>query len=825
MNKEKKSPLYRLSATLVDRRKLLFFLYFLAVIFSLFSRSWVVVENDLTAYLDENTETRQGVSIMEEEFVTLATADIMLSNITFAQADSFAQRLKDMPAVASVAFDETADHYKHAAALLSVSFSGVDTDEDVLETMAEIRVLSADYDASISTTIGENYADSLAAEMQVIIAIAGVIIVSVVLFTSKSYAEIPVLLLTFCTAAILNMGTNYLLGTISFVSNSVAVVLQLALAIDYAIIFCHRFTEERKHLDTREACIEALSKAIPEIFSSSLTTISGLAALAFMHFGIGADLSIVLIKSIALSLLCVFTLMPGLLMVFSRAMDKTQHKNFVPSIAVVGRFSIKTRYIIPPIFLIVVFCAFHYANLCPYLFGNSDLRAIQRNESQIATDRIHENFGSTNMLALIVPSGDYESERNLLLTLEQYDEVDSTQGLSNTKAIEDYYITDALTARQFSELVNLDYELVKLLYSAYAVQDQDYAKVLTNSQDYALPLLDMFKFLYGELQAGYVQLDKETMEGLDALHRQLTDAERQLQSESYSRMLVFLNLPEESEETFAFLHTIKREASRYYPDDVHVVGLSTSDADLSSTFKEDNLLIGILSAFFVIVILIFTFQSVGMPVLLIIVIQAAIWINFSFPYLQGEGLFFMGYLVVSSIQMGANIDYAIVITSRYMDLKKTLRPREAIVQAVDMAFPTILTSGVILAASGIIIQCVTTDGIIASIGACLGRGTIISMVLVLFVLPQILYLGDIIIEKTSFSVNLPEKTLLEKQGKLLLQGRVRGYVCGTIDAQVKGTLTGEIAALLEHDTQIEHHPLSLGASTEQEASSDEDSNA
>ena len=143
--------------------------------------------------------------------------------------------------------------------------------------------------------------------MSVILVLAAIVIVLVLTLTSRSYAEVPVLIMTFGAAALLNMGTNFLCGTISFISNSVTVILQLALAIDYAIILCHRFSDEHETKDTREACIAALSKAIPEISSSSLTTISGLGALAFMHFGIGRDMATVLIKAILFSLLSVFT--------------------------------------------------------------------------------------------------------------------------------------------------------------------------------------------------------------------------------------------------------------------------------------------------------------------------------------------------------------------------------------------------------------------------------------------------------------------------------------------------------------------------------------
>lgn len=138
------------------------------------------------------------------------------------------------------------------------------------------------------------------------------------------------LLLTFVAAALLNKGTNYLLGEISFISDSIAVVLQLALAIDYAIILCHRFSEEKETADTRTACILALSKAIPEISSSCLTTLAGLAAMMFMQFGIGMDLGVVLIKAVLFSILSVFTLMPGLLVLFSKLIERTPHKSLYP---------------------------------------------------------------------------------------------------------------------------------------------------------------------------------------------------------------------------------------------------------------------------------------------------------------------------------------------------------------------------------------------------------------------------------------------------------------------------------------------------------------
>ena len=260
-------------------------------------------------------------------------------------------------------------------------------------------------------------------------------------------------------------------------------------------------------------------------------------------------------------------------------------------------------------------------------------------------------------------------------------------------------------------------------------------------------------------------------------------------------MVVYLNLPEETDETFAFVNKMHDIIGKYYDtDSFYVVGNTTSAMDLSSSFGEDNLLISVLSALFVILVLLFTFKSAGLPVLLIIVIQGSIWINFSVPYLQHTPLYFLGYLIVNSIQMGANIDYAIVISSHYTDLKKVMRPREAIVAALNESFPTIFTSGSILASAGILISVLTTNPVIAAIGTCLGRGTIVSIVLVLFVLPQILILGDTIIERTSFEMKGVAGMAHTASGTMHINGRVRGYINGVVDADIKGVLHGQFSA-------------------------------
>ena len=804
--KPKGSGMEKIATFIVDKRNLFFLLYAFALIFSIVATGWVKVENDITTYLPEDTETRQGLTVMNDNFVTYGTARVMVSNVTYETAENICSDLESIDGVTSVDFDDTTDHYKSASALFSVTFDGTTTDDISIHALHTIRDVLAGYDTYIDTEVGVDTSADLQSEMSVILVLAAIVIVLVLTLTSRSYAEVPVLIMTFGAAALLNMGTNFLCGTISFISNSVTVILQLALAIDYAIILCHRFSDEHETKDTREACIAALSKAIPEISSSSLTTISGLGALAFMHFGIGRDMATVLIKAILFSLLSVFTLMPGLLMVFSKKIDATRHKNLIPKITFLGKFDVATRFIVPPIFAVVVVVTAVLANKCPYCYSYTDLVTAKQSESQIAHQKIKNTFGVNNMVAVIVPTGDYDSERQLLKDLDSCAEVKSTQGLANIDAMDGYKLADALTPRQMSELAGLDYEVAEALYAAYAVDQNEYGKLISGLGDYKVPLFDMFMFLQREMKDGNITLDGDIQETLDDLFEQLNKAQLQLQSDKYSRLVVYLNLPEESGETMDFLDTMHALIAKYYSSDTYIVGNSTNVKDLSSSFGEDNMLISVLSALFVVIILLFTFKSAGLPVLLIVVIQGSIWINFSVPTIQHESLYFLGYLIVNSIQMGANIDYAIVISSHYSDLKKEMRPKEAIIAALNEAFPTIFTSGTILAVAGALIGVMTTNPVIAAIGTCLGRGTVISIVLVMAVLPQILLIGDTIVERTSFDVKVPvdlSRVNRTASGNMRVSGRVRGYVNGVIDAEIKGTLNGTLNASVTSGTTIE----------------------
>lgn len=654
---------------------------------------------------------------MSDQFTTYGTAEVMVANITYDEAEALSGRIGAVKGVQSVAFDETSGHYARASALFTVTFDRDETDDACLTSLDAVKELLADYDLFVSTDLGNTLAETLDSEVSVImvyvaviIVYVAVIIVAVLILTSCTYGEVPALLLTF------------------------------------------------------------------------------IAAMVFMQFKIDPDMGICLMKSILFALLAVFIVMPGLLVLFVPLIEKTEHRSWVPKISFAGRYAWVSRKIVPFVFLTVIAACFFLSGKCPYAYGYSNLTTPKLNETQIAEKLIDDTFTTPNMLAFVVPAGDYEKEAALLTELESRGEIDHAVGLANTETMDGYMLADKLTPRQFSELAGLDYEMAQ---GVYAAEQGDYGKLMGNIASYKVPLIDMFLFVCGQADAGIIQLDAEQMSMLSDAQTQMRSAKAQLQGSDYSRMLLYLTLPVSGDETYAFIDTVRTLAQSYYPDgNVYVAGDSTNEYDFQKSFARDNTVVSIVSILIVLVVL-FTFLSAGMPVLLILVIQGSIWINFSIPAVLNQPLFFMSYLVVSSIQMGANIDYAIVIASRYQELKNTMSHRDAMIETLNFAFQTVITSGTILAVAGTLIGQMTSETAIVGIGQSLGRGTIISMLFVLFVLPQILLLGGGLADKTSISMPTAARTHQLRE-RVFVVGLVTGEISGTVSGLVRASVDGNV---------------------------------
>ena len=798
-SKHSVSFMHRVSEFIVDRRRLIFLVVIIAVIFSVFSMGWVEVQNDLTAFLPDRSDSKAGVDIMLNEFTLFGSAQIMVANISLDKAWELSEKIGEIEGIQMVEFGEDAAHYNNVSACYSLTFSYPQTDERCATALDEVKKLTEGYDCYVSSDIGNPLGDILDNEILLILIVASVIIVLMLLLTSKSVVELPVVMITFLAAMIINMGTNFIYGEISFVSNSVTSLLQLALSLDYAVILINRFREEYERHNLRDAVVEALTKAVPEVFGSSLTTVGGLLAMTFMQFKLGPDMAICLIKAILLAMLSVFVVMPGLLMVFGKALKKTEHKSLIPDVSFIGKFAYKSRKVVVPLFAVIIIGAMLVSGACPFSYGYTDQEAAKLNDQTLAKKMISENFGSTNMVALIVPAGDYDKEAALLAELEARDEVASTMGLANIEAMDGYTLADGLTPRQFSELAGLDYEIATVVYAAYAASEENYGAIINDLSSYEVPLINMFMFVAEQIDSGLISIEGEQGEMLAAAKEQMQSAKDMLIGENYDRMVVYLDMPTDGEEVFRFLDEMKAIAKSYYEDgEVYIVGNVTTAKDFKETFVVDNVVVAIVSILTVFIVLLFSFKSVAMPIILILIIQGAIWINFSIPTLLDTPLFFLGYIIISAIQMGANIDYAIVIGTRFNELKGKMSPREAIIETMNFAFPTVITSGTIMSVAGLLIGYMSSEATISSLGINLGRGTIISMILVLFVLPQFLLVGSKLVDKTSF-------TLFKKKEKQSEEADGAVRVCGLVSGEVSGRIDGVIDAVIDGSVKLTLH--------------------
>lgn len=753
----------KVAAYIVNKRKAFTVFFILAAIFSVFSSSWVKVSNKLSDYLPQSTKTKQGLDIMDESFTTFGNAKVMINNIDYEKALEIGNKLKEIDGVSRVDFYDNSDssydnkniedYYKDFAALYTVSFEDVEDSKLVQDAIVKVRESVSSYDNVVYTTIDKDDAKSLNEDMKIIGILVVLIITGVLIFTSQTYVEILIFMLTFGMAILLNVGTNFIFGRISFVTKAVGVVLQLALAIDYAIILFHRFMEERREFKAKHALINALAKAIPEISSSSLTTMAGMVALMTMQFRIGMDLGQVLLKSIIFSMISVFIFMPALIMMFEKQIKKSMHKSFVPNIDFLGKKILSVRYIIAGVFAVLVVGGAILSGKTAYIFDPNSIKSDKKTEYIAAKEEIERHFGSSNIMAVVIPKEDYIKEARLLEDISKVEGVRSVTGLANIEVGNEgeYVLTDSLKPRELAEIADVDIDIVKMVYRFYALKNEQYGAFLNSIDGYKVPIINMVDFLYDQIENGGVEIDEDITKNIEDIHKSIADARKQLESEKYSRLLVVWNRDLEGKDTFAGIDEIENIAKTYY-NEVYVVGDSSSNYEISKTFGTDNLRISIITALLVGIILLFTFQSAALPFILVLTIQGSIWVNFSLPYLTGEPMFFLSYLIVSSIQMGATIDYAIVITSRYMVLREECEEHKtAISRTLNEAFPTIITSGTIMAASGFVIGYLTSNATIASLGKTLGVGVVISIILVMFVLPILLYLFDFIIDKTSFS--------------------------------------------------------------------------
>ena len=727
------------------------------------------INYDLTGYLPANCDSSTALELLKKEFDDKGMAYVMVKDVTPEKAGEIKTRLEKVEGVATVTYVESMN-YKNNSALYTVTLKDYDSTAGAFDAVKDVIDALSNEKAYLSGQSAFSYYTKLETEQSIMklgIAII-IIILLVMLFTSKTYFELIVLILVFGAAMAINMGTNFLfVNGISYIANLVALVLQLALSLDYSIILLHRYMEERDNgEDAKTATVTALTKGLPEILSSSLTTVAGLAALMLMTLSIGAEIGLSLAKGIVISMATVIFFMPALLVIFDKPIQKTRHKSFVPNVTKPARAIVKARKVIVPAFLLIAILAGVAQGFNKYSFNYNSGSLI------VAPKKVIEEtgFGTLNSLVVVVPKGDAEKERQLVKYVESFDLIDKSQTTAlatinvysfiDADSSETLYLTDEVSKKDIGKLIDkipsdagVNPLLIKPIIERWF---DDYVKKYlpegTKPSKAKVRLIDLLDFAvrekFDEIPK-FIRDDPEKLAYLEQV-KQISFAKANLESEKYSRITFNINGGVEDDDVFELVKTLKTGVSDFY-EERYITGESVVCYEMSEYFMKDNLMVCLFTDLFILVILLITFRNISLPIILILAIQGGIFINFAIPFLSKTSISFIGYLIISAIQMGATIDYAIVLTNRYRGIRKDFTDRyDAMAAATNAVFPTILTSGVILTATGFVMS-MLSSGVVAQLGLLLGVGTLTSIIIVLFVLPSLLLVTEKVVDKTDFS--------------------------------------------------------------------------
>lgn len=743
--------LYKLSEKIIHFRLIIIILFIILTVFALIFINKTNVENDFALFLPDYTETKKGLTIMRNEFETYMNANFIISNIEYDSAKEIADEISKDPYVLDVSFDDTEYHYNNSEANIRVTFVGNMSNKNVKTSYENIKSDLSEYDVYIHSVLTGSYSDTLSNEMIPVMISVFIILVIVMLLTTNSYMQMVICIIVFAVAAILNMGTNFILPYVSSITSAVAIILQFAISVDYAIILCKKTEDETKNVENYKSGVAAgLAKTIVEILSSSLTTITGLACLCLMQFRLGYDMGIVLAKGVLCSLITVFFLMPGLLYSFRKLVIKTKHRTAVPKIKKYSKFVLNAKVVIAIVFAVIIPLSAVLANKVEYSFSDIKINELTKSSEREAMHRLYDDFGYETTMAFLVPGGDYESEKKMAERIGEIEGVTSIMGISTFEIGKGFVLSDSVTPSQFAEIIDIDYDVAELLYMAYGVENNNYSSLFSDSKTYGVPVYIMLEYAFNKIDEGYVKLTPELEEKISTVRPRLESLVNQLVGEEHDRIVVNIRTEVDEPESYEKAELMRSIAREYYGDNVYTFGELTATKDCRDTYLGDRTLISVLTLALIFLIVFVSFKSLLGSIILVLVIQTAIWANYGIVYLLGNTPMFVTGMIVTAIQMGATIDYAIVIYNRYQSAKKAgMEKHQAMMRAMGDSFASIFTSGFLLSVCGYLVSVGIKDVYVSHIGFMVGQGALISFFMVLTVLPTLLVIFDKWIDKTT----------------------------------------------------------------------------
>ena len=685
---QSRTPAEVLARFIIEKRALIESIFAAGCIFSLIAMCFVNVNYDLTKYVPSYTQSSQGLDKMKEEFGYPGTARLMIKDVSLYEAKMYKDQLAAVDGVDQILWcdttvnvyagedfvnlDDIKDYYKDGCSVMDITFEEESDSPRTERAIDEMKAITGDKGCYVGMAVqNKSLIETTAREMGRILVVAVLMILAVLCLATTAWTEPILFMMVMGVAVLLNKGTNIFLGTISFLTDNVAIILQLATSMDYSIFLLDAFMSWRDTgLSEEEAIVKAVEEAINSIFASSLTTVVGFLALVTMKFNIGFDMGLVLAKGIVFSLLSVVFFMPAMILKFTKWNDRTKHRSFFPDFTKMGKGVFKIRYAVLIGVLLITPPAYVAQGMNHFLYGNSAVGGAKGTQVYEDDQEITQRFGRSNMLLLIYPNNDMVAERRLSDELEALPYVKSVTSMANTlpEGVPEEFLPESATS---------------------------------------------------------------------LLHKNDT-----------ARMLIYIRTKGESDIAFQCTDQIRDIMKKYYPEESYVVGETPSTQDIKVTITEDNTRVNVLSLLGVFMVVMFSFHSVLIPLVVMIPIEVAIFLNMAIPYIQGVDMVYMGYIIVSSIQLGATVDYSILLTNNYIAKRKLLPKKEACIEAVTRSCSSIFTSGTIITLAGYIVHFISTTAAIGDLGHLIGRGGLLSVMLVLTLLPALLVLCDrLIIEK------------------------------------------------------------------------------
>ncbi|MDD4334149.1 MAG: MMPL family transporter [Desulfotomaculaceae bacterium] len=677
----------RFSQLITKHKGIVLTIFLVLAAVSMLPAVFVPVNYDMVDYLPKDAHSTTAISIIKKEFLgDTPNARVMVTNVTVQEALAYKEKLSAIDGVTAVKWLDdvlgkdvlmatplefldvsvTKKYYKDGHALLGVSIESGKESPAVNAIYGLIGENDAVAGDAVNTAVTQGMAVS---EVLNAMAILLPVILIILILATTSWIEPLLFLFTIGIAVIINMGTSALFGEISFITQTVSPILQLAVSLDYTIFLLHSFNKYRAFSEPREAMQLAMKRAMPTVAASAATTVIGFSALLFMRFGIGSDLGIQLVKGVVLSFLSVMIFLPALTLTGYRLIDKTRHKNIVPGCHKVGKGLMRIGIPMLILALIVIIPCFLAQSNTGFMYGMGGVAESSRAGKNTAL--IETAFGRENPLALLAPKETPGKEAALC------DELSSIP-----------HVTDVVS---FVTAVGAE---IPPQYIPQEVLDQFY-------------------------------------------------------SGHYARIILYTDSPEEGEQTFATVQTVLDTAGRHY-DTYYLAGPSATLFDMKGMVEADIRIVNLVAIVGIFIVILLTFRSLTLPIFLVFTIETAIWINLSFAYFTNNTLSFIGYLIISTVQLGATVDYAILLANHYMTDRKSLPKKEAMQKTLSGNLTAILISAGILASAGFILAATSGNPIVSELGTLLGRGTVLSFVMVVSVLPALLIVFDRVIEKTTF---------------------------------------------------------------------------